>query len=101
MLLLPLLHTGQSISRVLGALSPISPLPPLAPDTYTRIDLATFDVIWPDGRPHAVVARSSGPAPFLRDTGDSKVVCFERRSFRVYQGGRQDAAHDHDKPGPK
>ncbi len=101
MLLLPLVHTGQSISRVLGALSPIAAQVPLIQEPYNQIELSTFDVIWPDGRPHALVARAGAPAPFIRDTGDSKVVRFERRSFRVYEGGRKDTVIGDSKPGPK
>ena len=101
MLLLPLVHTGQSISRVMGSLSPINVLQPYAQAAFSKLELSTFDVIWPDGRPHAVVSRGTAPAPFLRETGDAKVVRFERRSFRVYQGGRKDSANDGGKPGPK
>jgi hypothetical protein len=90
MLLLPLVHTGQTISRVMGSIAPVSPLSCAEQDTYRHVELSTFDVIWPDGRPHAVIARSAAPAPFIRDTGDSKVVRFERRSFRVYEGGKPD-----------
>jgi hypothetical protein len=101
MLLLPLVHTGQSISRVLGALAPVAPLQPYATEPYNTVELATFDVIWPDGRPHALISRAAAPAPFLRETGDAKVVRFERRSFRVYQGGRTDDVIGNGKPGPK
>jgi hypothetical protein len=101
MVLLPLVHTGQTISRVLGSLAPVSQLQPIAHEPYKRVELSTFDVIWPDGRPHAMVARAAAPSPFLRDTGNSKVVRFERRSFRVYEGGRKDAGNDDGKPGPK
>ena len=87
-LLLPLVHTGQTISRVLGSLVPVSALTPYASEPIDKIELNTFEIIWPDGRPHAVVTRSDTPVPFLRDVGNSKVVKFERRSFRVYDGGR-------------
>ncbi len=99
MLLLPLVHTGQSISRVMGSLAPVAPMQPYATAPYTQLELATFDVIWPDGRPHAVVARSTSPSPFIRDNSDSKVVRIERRSFRVYQGGRTDDTFDSNKSG--
>lgn len=101
MLLLPLIHTGQSISRVMGSLAPINALQPFAHAPFAQLELSTFDVIWPDGRPHALIARSTAPAPFLRETGDAKVVRFERRSFRVYEGGRKDNVIDIGKPGPK
>ena len=90
LLLLPLVHTGQAISRVLGSIAPLSALTHYGQQPIETIELGTFDVIWPDGRPHALLARTPAPAPFLRDTGPSRIVRSERRSFRVYDGGRMD-----------
>ena len=90
MLLLPLVHTGQTISRVLGSIAPLSPGLHFAHEPIGSIELGAFEVIWPDGRPHALLARTTAPSPFLRDTGTSRVVRSERRSFRVYDGGRKD-----------
>jgi hypothetical protein len=101
LLLLPLVHTGQSISRVLGSLASAVPLAPYAAEPFNHIQLATFDVIWPDGRPFAVVSKSPTPVPFLRDTGPSRVVRHERRSFRVYDGGRSDPANGGEPGGSK
>lgn len=89
LLLLPLVHTGQSITRVLGSLAPLSALPAFLPQNFSRVELSRFEVIWPDGRPHAVISRTSAPAPFLRDLGPSRLVRADRRSFRVYDGGRK------------
>lgn len=90
MLLLPLIHTGQSIGRVLGSLTPLSAPSGYGVDVFDGVELATFEVIWPDGRPYALLARTDAPAPFLRDSGPSRVVRSERRSFRVFEGGRKD-----------
>jgi hypothetical protein len=90
MLLLPLIHTGQSIGRVLGSLTPMSPLPLFGAEHFQTIELSTFEVVWPDGRPFALVSRAEAPAPFLRDLGQSRVVRSDRRSFRVFDGGRKD-----------
>jgi hypothetical protein len=92
MLLLPLVHTGQNISRVLGALAPVTLLPIFAPQPFEHVALTTFEVIWPDGRPYAVVSRSEAPVPFLRDMGTSRLVRSDRRAFRVYDGGRKDGS---------
>jgi len=90
MVLLPLIHTGQTIGRVLGSLSPITPSAIGLAETFETIELSTFEVVWPDGRPFALLARTDAPAPFLRDHGPSRVVRSDRRAFRVFDGGRQD-----------
>ena len=101
MLLLPLVHTGQAITRVLGSMAPLPPLPRDGYGAIIQLGLNTFEVVWPDGRPHAVVARTQAPAPFLRDTGTSRLVRSDRRAFRVYDGGRKDAAPGTRPPGSK
>ena len=53
--------------------------------------LKHFSLIWPDGRPHALIAKSDRQAPFLREPRYVRVVRSDRRSFRVYEGGRTDA----------
>jgi hypothetical protein len=90
LVLLPLIHTGQSIGRVLGSLTPVSQATAQSGQTFQTIELSTFGVIWPDGRPFALISRTEAPSPFLRDLGPSRVVRSERRSFRVFDGGRQD-----------
>lgn len=87
LLLLPLIHTGQSIGRVLGSLAPVSQASLDAGQTFASIEVSTFEVIWPDGRPYALLSRTDAPAPFLRDMGPSRVVRSERRAFRVFDGG--------------
>ena len=90
MVLLPLIHTGQAIGRVLGGLTPLSSLQPYGLEGFSTIELNTFEVIWPDGRPFAVLSRGEAPAPFLRDSGPSRLVRSDRRAFRVFDGGRKD-----------
>ena len=90
MLLLPLIHTGQSIGRVLGSLTPLSAPPNHGLETFDSIELSTFEVVWPDGRPFALLSRAEAPAPFVRDFGPSRLVRSDRRAFRVFDGGRKD-----------
>ena len=71
-------------------MAPLSPVTPYQQQPIAAVELATFDVIWPDGRPYALNLRSSSPAPFLRDMGPNRVVRTERRTFRVFDGGRKD-----------
>lgn len=96
MLLLPLVHSGLEISRVLGCLTTSETPAWLGQEPITTQRLKTFNLIWPDGRPHAVIARSDRQAPFLKEPRYSRIVRSERRSFRVYEGGKPaDDAPDH------
>jgi hypothetical protein len=90
LLLLPLLHTGQSISRILGAFAPIADVPGFRLHPIRAVEIASFEVIWPDGRPYALVSRQDSPAPFLREDGVKRIVRSDRRAFRVYDGGLKD-----------
>ena len=101
MSLLPLIHTGQTIGRVLGSLSALSSPGGYASESFDRIELSTFEVIWPDGRPFALLSRTEAPSPFLRDQGPSRIVRSERRSFRVFDGGRKDPVVGARPIGPK
>lgn len=91
MLLLPLLHTGQAITRLLGSLTSAEANPALDGTTLTDLRLGHFEVIWPDGRPHAVVSRTDHQAPFARDMPPARMVRASGRSFKVYDGGLTEA----------
>jgi hypothetical protein len=88
MLLLPLVHTGLEISRILGSLTATAGPAWLGQESIAIQRLRTFNLIWPDGRPHALIAKSDGQAPFRREARHSRVVRSDRRSFRVYEGGK-------------
>jgi hypothetical protein len=86
-IMLPLVHTANVIDRVVGCISCAAP-----PDWLGALRLAdhrllSHETIWPDGRPHAVLARGAMQAPFLAHTRDARLVRHERRQFRVYDGG--------------
>ncbi|MEO0619906.1 MAG: PAS domain-containing protein [Pseudomonadota bacterium] len=91
MLLLPLIHSGNAVTRVLGALSPDEPGPewlgsiPLVSQSIRRISM-----IWPDGHPHAIIERNEHQLPFSQIPGPKRVVSIDRRNFRVFDGGRID-----------
>lgn len=87
---LPLLHARDSISRYLGAMSPIESPHWLGHEPLRPHALVHHDVIWPDGRPHAVIERVGHQAPFLPALAQARVVRFNRRQFRILDGGRQD-----------
>jgi hypothetical protein len=89
--LLPLVHTGQTISRYLGAVSAIDPPLWLGTVPLTPTGLLRHALHWPDGRPHEVIARGN-QAPFLQGLASARVVRHQRRQFRVLDGGRHDAS---------
>ena len=87
MLLLPLVHSGLEISRVLGSIAAHESPAWLSHQPIATQRLRTFNLIWPDGRPHAVLARSDRQAPFVKEPRHTRIVRSDRRSFRVYEGG--------------
>ena len=86
-MLLPLVHTDKVIDRIVGAISCISPPPWLAETRLDERALTDHHTLWPDGRPHAVVTRGEKQAPILPHTRGARLVRFDRRQFRVYDGG--------------
>ena len=60
--LLPLVHTGQSIGRIIGAMSATSAPHWLASEPLLSRRLQSHEIIWPDEGPHAAVGRPSRQA---------------------------------------
>jgi hypothetical protein len=89
-LVLPLIHTDECVTRLLGAISPRGHEPWLGTEAVRPGRIAALDIIWPDGRPHAVAERmiATEPSPFKYDFSRSRLVRSRRRQFRVYEGGR-------------
>ncbi len=85
--LLPLLHTREKVERFLGGLTAVSIADPVPEERTTSRRLGHAEIIWPDGKPHAVVASLSRQSPFLPHIRNARVVRSERRQFRVYEGG--------------
>jgi hypothetical protein len=87
-LLLPLMHAGNAIERVIGATSAIASPHWLGHDRLTDKRLLSHGPIWADGRPRFPAASTthapvSPPNPPVTLRGD-------RRSFRVLDGGRKE-----------
>ena len=88
LLMLPLVHLGEGIDRVLGSFSTLTNPPCLASRPLARRRIRSFRHIWPDGRPYAFLGGGGGgQSPFLTRPGYSRVVTSDRRCFRVYEGG--------------
>lgn len=86
-LLLPLMHTRDTIDRFLGALSRLDTPPITADERLSLRRLRTAEVIWPDGRPHAVRSNQNRQMPLLPHVRNARIVRVDRRQFRVYEGG--------------
>lgn len=89
-ILLPLVHSGNVIDRMIGAAAPRTLPYWLGREKLNRLKLISHELVWPDGRPFAAVAASSETPPFVRDLGPVRIVRSDRRTFRVLQGGRTD-----------
>lgn len=91
---LPLVHTNDRVDRFLGTISAIDPPAWLGSTPLLTRTLVSDDLVWPDGRPHALLERNHRQAPFIPQPPGSRIVRAERRQFRVYDGGRTDTADD-------
>ena len=88
-ILLPLMHTDNTMGRVIGAMSPTATPHWLGHEHLRDKRLLRNELIWPDGRPHAVIERMGVPAAFQPAAPPARTVKDERRNFRVVDGGRK------------
>jgi hypothetical protein len=92
-LLLPLVHTANTIDRILGSISRLDEGVTSARDTVARRKLLSCLIIWPTGTPTSDITQEVGPAesdnqlPFNPHIRNARVVRHNRRQFRVYDGG--------------
>jgi len=86
-IMLPLVHTGEQITRLLGAVSTCGHEPWLGSEPMLPGRIAAREIIWPEGRPHAVVERMEQTV-FKPLFARSRLVRDKRRVFRVFDGGR-------------
>jgi hypothetical protein len=88
-LLLPLMHTTRTISRVLGALSPLSMPEWLTERPIRSKSILANELVWPGRDAHAVIARvPDDRAPDVMRERPARIVRSQRRQFRVVDGGR-------------
>lgn len=93
MILLPLVHTRNTIDRFLGAISPTEQAK--AAQEPVKIErLAATDLIWPEGRPHTLIDNVERQTPFLPHLRNARIVKSDRRQFKVYDGGRSKPASE-------
>jgi hypothetical protein len=93
-ILLPLLHAGSTVGRIIGATSAASSPYWLHGDVALNHRLVRHELVWPDGRPHSVIERSGKQAPFLAEPANARMANVLRRQFRVLEGGRAGSKRD-------
>ena len=86
-LLLPLTHTRDTVDRFLGSIAPVEKPSWLGTVPLTHRKILSHSLVWPEGRPHAVIENMHRQTPFLPSVRQGKLVRSHRRQFRVYEGG--------------
>jgi hypothetical protein len=86
-LLLPLIHTGSNISRMLGAIVAIEAPQWLGSERLPKLELTAQSKMWPDGRPFAVIEKFNAAPALVPELSGARLVRVNRRSFRVVDGG--------------
>lgn len=87
MLIVPLIHTNDTLDRFLGSIAPLAHPQWLGHEPVTISRLKGQQIIWPEGRPHAVVDAMQRQTPFMPHVRNARIVRVDRRQFRVYEGG--------------
>lgn len=88
-LVLPLTDPHNVVTRFLGAMSSYGVPDPFEASPITVRSLIRHELIWPDGRPHAVARH--WPAPFQPKMNAPRIVKSHHRQFQVFDGGRSDS----------
>lgn len=91
-IVMPLQHRGTAIDRFLGTLAPLDPPEWIDTVKFVPDRLVDHILIWPDSKPKSLMTDSPRQAPFGPHIRHSKIVRFDRRQFRVYDGGLADSA---------
>jgi hypothetical protein len=93
-LLLPLLHGGNRVNRIIGVMSATSGGHWLHNEPLRSRRIKSHQMLWPDGRPRTVIDRMGTPAPFQPASAALRVVGSDKRRFRVVEGGRTGGKRD-------
>jgi len=87
LVLLPLVHTRDTVDRILGSMTPLNPPAWLGQHVLTQKHLLRSELVWPNGRPQSILDALHRQAPFLPHVRKARIVRSQRRQFRVYDGG--------------
>lgn len=94
LLVLPLVHTGQSIDRLLCHLVPLETSQAPRATSIQGLRLLAAEDVWPNGAPQDELTFSSRQEPLHPQVRMARIVRQGRRQFRVYQGGLDGAEED-------
>ncbi len=92
-LLLPLVHTRDTIDRILGSITRLDDATTSSRDTVKSRRLSSCMIIWPTGAPEhddvptLDLPEASNQVPFHPQVRTARIVRQNRRQFRVYDGG--------------
>ncbi|MGE0769162.1 MAG: PAS domain-containing protein [Hyphomicrobiaceae bacterium] len=89
-LVLPLMHPADEVTRYLGAISCIEPMPWLGFEPLVRSWLIAQRLVWPDDRFDTLATKMDRQLPFAPDQTAGYIVRSARRQFRVLDGGRKE-----------
>ena len=84
MVVLPLVHTGQTVSRMLGSVGALKQPYWIGSIELRQLSLTSFDLVWPDRQPAQLIALEEPPVPADRQTQSAQGV---RPHLRVLEGG--------------
>ena len=85
MLILPLVHTQDTVDRFLGSIVPLDKPDWLGTSVLTNRALTDHLLVWPDRA--LGVTHSDRQLPFQPIRREARIVRSARRQFRVYDGG--------------
>ena len=86
-LMLPLVHSGNSISRVLGVIAAVEMPSWIGGERLPLLDVVGHERIWPEGRPHLIEENHRNQTPLIPELAGARIVRSNRRSFRILDGG--------------
>jgi hypothetical protein len=92
MILLPLLHTGRTINRILGSIAPLTTPQWLANAPLVSKSVLANELLWPTRNAYAAIAHLSDEhrddrRPDVMHERPARIVRSQRRQFRVLEGG--------------
>jgi hypothetical protein len=87
LLVLPLVHTGQSIDRLLCLMVPLDTEPRRPEPVLRNLRLQAAEAIWPTGRDPEPRSADARQLPLHPNVRLARIVRQGRRQFRVYEGG--------------
>lgn len=88
LIVLPLMHTGHAIDRLLCLIVALDDTDPLRDGGVYGLKLLAAEDIWPDGTPLDPLDPAEAPPALHPNVRMARIVRDGRRQFRVYQGGR-------------